>query len=66
MHCIRKSAEYILTTHKDGIPELNVPSLDPVAVSEIKIENPGIVNIDLILKDGKMIGFSKSKVMNIK
>lgn len=64
--CIRKSAEYVLQTHKDGIPELDVPALDPIALSEIKIESPGIVNVNLILAGGKMTGLSKSTVNYVK
>lgn len=64
--CIRKSAEFILQTHKDGIPELRVSNLDPVYIEEIKIENPGIVNIDLTMRGGKMAGLSKSKVVEVK
>lgn len=66
VECIKKSAEYILHTHKDGIPALNVPSLDPIALNDIKMENPGIVNISLLLSGGKMFGLSKSKVNYVK
>lgn len=64
--CIAKSAEYILQTHKDGIPELHVAPLDPVDVSLIEIKNPGVVNIDLTLANGKMTGLSQSKVLDVK
>lgn len=66
MKCIAKSAEYILRQQKDGIPELHVPSLDPVSVKEILIDNQGIVNIDLVLKDGKMTGLSQARVLDVK
>lgn len=64
--CIKRSAEFILQNGKDGIAELHVPRLDPVDVKYIKLENPGIINVDLIIKDAKMTGLSKSKVMDAK
>lgn len=51
---------------KDGISELEVPTLDPIALSDIKIENPGIVNVNLIMAGGHMFGLSKSKVNYVK
>lgn len=66
VECIRKSAEYILQMQKDGISELEVPTLDPIALSDIKIENPGIVNVNLIMAGGHMFGLSKSKVNYVK
>lgn len=64
--CIRQSAEFILQRQSDGIKELKVPSLDPINLSDIKIENPGIVNVNLLLSGGQMLGLSKSKVNYVK
>lgn len=55
-----------MQSQKDGITALNVPSLDPINLSDIKMENPGIVNINLLLSGGKMFGLSKSKVNSVR
>lgn len=66
MDCIRKSAEFILQSQNKGIPELEVPTLDPINLNIIRIENPGIVNVSLTMEGGHMAGLSRSKVNYVK
>ncbi|XP_013175396.1 PREDICTED: circadian clock-controlled protein-like [Papilio xuthus] len=61
--CIRKQIENSLSRFAKGIPELGVPSIDPVQLDEINIDGNGL---KLKFVEAAMYGLSDSKLTDLK
>ncbi|KAM3968236.1 juvenile hormone binding protein brP-2095 [Aphomia sociella] len=61
--CIKEQIENSLPYFTKGVPELNVPSIDPVQLNDIKIDGNGLV---LTFTKAAMHGLSESKLTDLK
>ncbi|XP_045533919.1 circadian clock-controlled protein daywake [Papilio machaon] len=61
--CIRKQIENSLSRFTKGIPELGVPSIDPVQLDDINIDGNGL---KLKFAEAAMHGLSNSKLTDLK
>ncbi|KAJ3654890.1 hypothetical protein Zmor_014043 [Zophobas morio] len=65
--CIRESVEYLLPQLKNGIPELQVPSLEPLHIDEITIFGGDVPsNLKAFLRNVKVHGASNFQITKIK
>jgi len=65
--CIRESVEVLKPRLKSGIPELNVPSIEPLHIDKIEIfRGDGSSNFKAYLKNVKVYGASNFKITKIK
>jgi len=64
--CIRKSIISLRPHLLDGIPELNVPSLDPLFVPEIKITQSGGIQIAAAFKNISITGATKFRLRSVR
>lgn len=62
--CLPKAMEYFIDKAKDGIPSLNVPSMDPLVIPVVKIEQgrESSVAVKLVFKDVKVHGITNAKI----
>ncbi|XP_046393775.1 circadian clock-controlled protein daywake-like [Ischnura elegans] len=58
--CIKEHAAPVIGRLKDGIPEFNVPPMDPLYVRKIRVENGGL-GISMQSGNVRIHGLSKSK-----
>lgn len=69
--CLAESAAYVSSVYKDGLPSINLLSIDPIVIPEVSIledknsKKQKAVNLNLWFKDWNMYGFSKMKVKKI-
>lgn len=61
--CIKKQIEIALPQFTHGIPEMDVPSIDPVHLKNIEIVGNGL---NLTFSEAEMHGLSQSKVTELK
>ncbi|XP_037967909.2 circadian clock-controlled protein daywake [Plutella xylostella] len=61
--CVKKQIEISLPHFTKGIPELGVPSIDPVDLDNIKIDGNGL---KLLFTEAKMLGLSSAKLSDFK
>lgn len=61
--CVREQIEASLPHFTKGVPELNVPSLDPVYLDDIKIDGSGLT---LTFTEAAMHGLSNSVLTDLK
>ncbi|XP_026748182.1 circadian clock-controlled protein daywake-like [Galleria mellonella] len=60
--CIKEQIEASLPYFTKGVPELNVPSIDPVQLNDIKIDGNGLL---LKFTNAEMHGLSESKLTDL-
>ncbi|GLG92888.1 Protein takeout [Gryllus bimaculatus] len=61
--CIEKAAHVVLPQLKDGIPSINVPSIDPLKVTTINIgQGHGPISINIKFSDITVTGLSDAQV----
>lgn len=61
--CIREQIEISLPHFTKGVPEMKVPSLDPVHLDDIKIDGNGLI---LKFTDAAMHGLSGAELTDLK
>ncbi|XP_023945911.2 circadian clock-controlled protein daywake [Bicyclus anynana] len=61
--CVKEQIEQSLPSFAKGIPELSVPSIDPVDLHDIVIDGKGL---KLNFSDAKMHGLSEVKLVDLK
>lgn len=61
--CVKTQIENSLNSFAKGIPELGVPSLDPINLGDISIDGNGL---KLAFKDAAMHGISNSKLTDLR
>lgn len=64
--CIRKSITALRPYLINGIPELDIPSLDPLFVPEIKIEQAGGVQIDSTFRNVEITGATNFRLRSVR
>lgn len=64
--CIKKSILKLRSNLDNGMPLLNIPSLDPLLVSEINISLESGLNVEAIFRNVTIRGFSKFRLRSVR